>query len=76
MKDSDRNRAVLAEVVARSWRDPAFRTSLKANPKQAVTAADMARYQFRFDATVKRWFSMRMSSRFVSIATVPGASSS
>jgi Nitrile hydratase, alpha chain len=41
MKDTDRNRAVLAEVVARSWRDPAFRTSLKANPKQAVTAAGM-----------------------------------
>jgi len=86
MKDTDRNRAVLAEVVARSWRDPAFRTSLKANPKQAVTAAgmqippnvevvllentativhavlppraDMARYQSRFDATVKRWFDM------------------
>jgi nitrile hydratase alpha subunit len=86
MKDTDRNRAVLAEVIARSWRDPAFRASLKANPKQAVTAAgmqippnvevvllentativhavlppraDMARYQARFDATVKKWFDM------------------
>ncbi len=41
MKDTDRNRAVLAEVVARSWREPAFRASLKANPKKALTDAGM-----------------------------------
>jgi hypothetical protein len=41
MKDTDRNRAVLAEVVARAWREPAFRSSLKANPKQALTQAGM-----------------------------------
>jgi hypothetical protein len=41
VKDTDRNRAVLAEVIARSWRDSAFRASLKANPKQALITAGM-----------------------------------
>ncbi len=82
MKDTDRNRAVLAEVIARSWREPAFRNALKANPRKALTDAgmqipanvevvllensptivhavlpprsDMARFQSRFDAAVKR----------------------
>jgi hypothetical protein len=86
MKDTDRNRAILAEVIARAWRDPAFRASLKANPKKALTDAgmqiapnlevvllentptiihavlpprtDMARFQARFDAAVKRLFDM------------------
>jgi hypothetical protein len=86
MKDTDRNRAVLAEVVARSSREPAFRDALKKNPKQVLTQAgaeipanvevvllentatvvhavmpprsDMARFQPRFDAAVKRLFDM------------------
>lgn len=86
MKDTDRNRAVLAEVIARSAREPAFRESLKRNPKQALIQAgaqiagnvevvllentptvvhavmpprsDMARFQSRFDAAVKRLYDM------------------
>ena len=41
MKDSDRNRAVIAEVIARVWREPAFRDQLKKNPKQTLTQAGM-----------------------------------
>jgi len=41
MKDSDRNRAVIAEVIARVWREPAFREQLKKNPKQTLTQAGM-----------------------------------
>jgi hypothetical protein len=86
MKDTDRNRAVLAEVVARAAREPAFRASLKQNPKQVMTQAgaeiapnlqvvllentptvlhavlpprtDMARFQPRFDAAVRRLYDM------------------
>lgn len=41
MKDSDRNRAVIAEVIARVWREPAFREQVKKNPKQTLTQAGM-----------------------------------
>ena len=41
MKDSDRNRAVIAEVIARVWREPAYRDQLKKNPKQTLTQAGM-----------------------------------
>jgi hypothetical protein len=86
MKDTDRNRAVLAEVTARAAREPAFRNSLKANPRQALTQAgaqlapnleivvlentpaivhavlppraEMARFQPRFDAAVRRLYDM------------------
>lgn len=41
MKSSDKNRAVLAEAVARSWKDTAFRASLKADPKGVLKAGGM-----------------------------------
>jgi hypothetical protein len=39
MKESDKNRAILAEVVARSWREPQYRSKLRQNPKAVLTAA-------------------------------------
>jgi hypothetical protein len=41
MKDNDRNRAIMAEVIARSWREPAYREQLKKNPKQTLQQAGM-----------------------------------
>ena len=39
MKESDKNRAVLAEVVARSWRDQNYRGQLRQNPKLVLQQA-------------------------------------
>jgi hypothetical protein len=39
MKESDKNRAILAEVVARSWREPQYRSKLRQNPKAVLAAA-------------------------------------
>ena len=39
MKASDKNRAILAEVIARSWREPDFRQQLISNPKQTLKEA-------------------------------------
>jgi hypothetical protein len=33
MKDSDKNRSIVAEVIARAWRDPAYFGKLRQNPK-------------------------------------------
>jgi len=41
MKDSDRNRAIIAEVIARVWREPTYREQLKKNPKQTLQQAGM-----------------------------------
>jgi hypothetical protein len=42
MKDNDRNRAIIAEVIARVWREPAYRDQLKKNPKQTLQQAGMS----------------------------------
>ena len=42
MKDSDRNRAIIAEVIARVWREPAYRDQLKKSPKQTLQQAGMS----------------------------------
>lgn len=42
MKSSDKNRAILAEVVARSWRDEGFRKQLKGSPKKILQDAGMS----------------------------------
>ena len=39
MKTSNKNRAVLAEVIAKAMRDPQFRAELKRAPKQTLVAA-------------------------------------
>jgi len=39
MKSSEKNRAVLAEAIARSWREPAFRSQLKSAPKKTLSEA-------------------------------------
>lgn len=39
MKSSEKNRAVLAEAIARSWREPSFRSQLKSAPKKTLTGA-------------------------------------
>ncbi|MEE3327968.1 MAG: NHLP leader peptide family RiPP precursor [Myxococcota bacterium] len=39
MKASDKNRAILAEVIARSWREPEYRQQLASNPKQTLKEA-------------------------------------
>jgi len=39
MKQSEKNRAVLAEAVARCWREPDFRSQLKSAPKKTLTEA-------------------------------------
>jgi hypothetical protein len=39
MKTSNKNRAVLAEVIAKAMRDPRFRAELKRAPKQTLVAA-------------------------------------
>lgn len=41
MKDNDRNRAIIAEVIARVWREPAYRDQLKKNAKQVLQQAGM-----------------------------------
>ncbi|MCH2184756.1 NHLP leader peptide family RiPP precursor, partial [Myxococcota bacterium] len=41
MKNSDKNRAILAEAIARSWREPDFRQQLTSNPKQTLKEAGM-----------------------------------
>jgi len=39
MKHSDKNRAILAELIARSWKEPAFAQELKSEPKKTLLAA-------------------------------------
>jgi hypothetical protein len=39
MKESDKNRAILAEVVARGWREPAYLSQLRQNPKAVLQQA-------------------------------------
>jgi hypothetical protein len=39
MKESDKNRAILAEVVARGWREPAYLSQLRQNPKSVLEKA-------------------------------------
>jgi hypothetical protein len=39
MKESDKNRAILAEVVARGWREPAYLSKLRQNPKKVLEEA-------------------------------------
>lgn len=39
MKESDKNRAILAEVVARGWREPAYLSKLRQNPKKVLQDA-------------------------------------
>lgn len=41
MKNSDKNRAVLAEAIARSYKDAAFRQQLKTAPKKTLAAGGM-----------------------------------
>lgn len=41
MKGSDKNRAILAEVIAKSWRDDKFRGELKKSPKKTLQDAGM-----------------------------------
>jgi hypothetical protein len=41
MTEGDRNRAIIAEVVARGWRDQAYLDRLKKNPKAALLEAGM-----------------------------------
>ena len=41
MKASDKNRAILAESIARSWREPEFRQKLTSNPKETLKDAGM-----------------------------------
>lgn len=39
MKDSERNRAIIAEVVARAWREPEYMSQFRQNPKQVLENA-------------------------------------
>jgi hypothetical protein len=39
MKESDKNRAILAEAVARAWREPAYLSQLRQNPKATLQKA-------------------------------------
>jgi len=39
MKDSDKNRAILAEVIARSWRDREYHGKLRQNPRLVLEQA-------------------------------------
>ncbi len=39
MKKSEKNRAVIAEAIARSWRENEFRKQLKNDPKKILSAA-------------------------------------
>ena len=41
MKKSDKNRAILAESIARSWRESDFRQQLSTNPKETLKDAGM-----------------------------------
>jgi nitrile hydratase alpha subunit len=41
MKTSDKNRAILAEVIARAWRQPEYRAELKSGPKKTLKDAGM-----------------------------------
>lgn len=41
MKTTAKNRAVLAEAIARSWKDDAFRQELKSNPRKLLEAGGM-----------------------------------
>lgn len=41
MKMSEKNRAVLAEAIARSWKDESFRRMLKSAPKKTLIAGGM-----------------------------------
>jgi hypothetical protein len=39
MKENERNRAIVAEVVARAWREPPFLSQLRHNPKAVLQQA-------------------------------------
>lgn len=39
MKESEKNRAILSEVVARAWREPPYLAKLRMNPKQVFEDA-------------------------------------
>jgi hypothetical protein len=39
MKDSDKNRAIVAEVIARGWREPAYMSQFRQNPKGVLQQA-------------------------------------
>jgi hypothetical protein len=39
MKESDKNRAIVAEVIARGWREPAYMSQLRQNPKSVLQQA-------------------------------------
>lgn len=41
MKSTEKNRAVLAEAIARAWKDDNFRRMLKAAPKKTLIAGGM-----------------------------------
>lgn len=41
MKQSDKNRAILAEAIARSWKDGSYRNELKSAAKKTLMAAGM-----------------------------------
>jgi hypothetical protein len=41
-KESDKNRVILAQLVARMWRDPAFRDTVKRDPRKALTEAGVS----------------------------------
>ena len=39
MKESQKNRAIIAEVIARAWREPAYMSQLRQNPKSGLEKA-------------------------------------
>lgn len=41
MKESDKHRAIIAETVARGWREPAFLSEFRQNPKMTLQKAGM-----------------------------------
>lgn len=41
MKESDKNRAIIAEAVARGWREPAYLSQLRQNPKVTLQKAGL-----------------------------------
>jgi hypothetical protein len=41
MKESDKNRAIIAEAVARGWREPAYLSQLRQNPKATLQKAGL-----------------------------------
>jgi len=41
MKESDKNRAIIAEAVARGWREPKYLSELRQNPKETLKKAGL-----------------------------------